>query len=213
MSSSGSEHRVATRDVAAESRLCNLIYFAKKNRKGQQRRHVIAPVVILLRNRAWKCKRRTRYSPRGVLGLENRKEKKKSFRSQDPGFDLEEYSLNQAHPVPGAMWASRETILVHLAQSYRPIPSYFFFSFLQCPAELVRRNRLIRPRHLVLASLSLSFSRLDYIFAGTYSTSPENHTRFMSQALLYPTRSLLISLLDLPFKRSDLCPFLPPSTI
>jgi hypothetical protein len=104
------------------------------------------------------------------------------------------------------MWASRETILVHLAQSYRPIPSHF----LQCPAELVRRDRLIRPRHLVwLHSLS-RFLGLTITFAGTYSTSPENHTKFMSQALLYPTRSLLISLLDLPIKRSDLCPFLPP---
>ncbi len=43
------------------------------------------------------------------------------------------------------MWASRETILVHLAQSYRLIPSHIFFLFFQFPAELVRRNRLIRP--------------------------------------------------------------------
>jgi hypothetical protein len=174
---------------------------------------VIAPVVIPTSKSGLGNVPKARYSPRGVLGLENRKRKKKSSRSQDLCFDLEEYSLNQAHPVPGAMWASRETILVHLAQTYRPIPNNIFFSFLQPPAELVRRNRLIRPRRLVLASFSLSFSRLDYNFAGTYNTSPENHTRFMSQALLYPTRSLLISLLDLPFKRSDLCPFLPPNTI
>jgi hypothetical protein len=98
----------------------------QKIKKGQQRRHVIAPVVHLTMAKA-----KARYSSRGVLGLENRKEGKinKLPRSRDPCFDLEEYSLNQAHPVPGAMWASRETILVHLAQSYRLIPSHIFFVF------------------------------------------------------------------------------------
>jgi hypothetical protein len=158
------------------------------------------------------------------LGLENRKRKK-----NHPDLKIPPSILKNIHlirhircPVPSCGHQGKKPswyTSLKVTDSFLAI----FFWFLQCPAKLVRRNRLIKPAILSwLPSLS-HFLRLDCIFAGTYSTSPENHTRFMSQALLYPTRSLLISLLDLPFKRrtsvrlslpilfnvAHLCPFKP----
>jgi hypothetical protein len=154
MSSSGSEHRVATRDVAAESRLCNLIYYffckrATTPPRDRSRSHPTSESGL----------GRARYSPRGVLGLENRKEEKKIIqisrsllRSISKNIHLIRHircSVPCGHQGKPSWYTS-----LKLTDSFLAI--YFLFS--QCPAELVRRNRLIRPRHLVLASFSLSFS-------------------------------------------------------
>src|SRR5712672_1618806 len=71
-------------------------------------------------------------------------------------------------------------------------------------------NRLIRPLPSCLGFvLSLILFWLPITFQ--VRTSPENHTKFMSHPLLYPTRSPLISLLDLPFERPRLCPSISPN--
>ena len=147
------------------------------------------------------------------MGLENRKRKKKH-----PNLKIHASISKNIHlirhircPVPCGHQGRPSWYTSHkVTDSFLAI----LFLFLQCPAELVRRNRLIRPLPSCPGFLLSHFLRPDYNFAGTYGTSPENHnTRFMSQALLYPTRSPLISLLDLPFKRSVLCLSLPPNTI
>ena len=96
------------------------------------------------------------------------------------------------------MRASRSHLSIPLTQSYRLIPTDIF-SLLQCIAEIC--YRLIRPPPSCPWLRSLShYLRAAYSFASV--TSPENHTRFTSHPLLYPTRSLLISPVDLPSERS-----------
>jgi hypothetical protein len=59
-----------------------------------------------------------------------RVKKKKSSKSQDLSFDLEEYSLYQAHPVPGAIHAGiKGAILVFLSHKVTDSSFVIFFRF------------------------------------------------------------------------------------
>src|SRR5216683_4909643 len=86
-------------------------------------------------------------------------------------------------PVP-YMRASREPSSYSLTQGYRLIPSDII-SHLQYIAETC--NRLIRPLPSCRSFVLSHYLRVAYNFAS--ATSSENHTRFTSHPLLYPTRS------------------------